>query len=97
MEGEEEDLETSIWMPIIIDNKSSDKAYRDDILKDPNIREMDLAEISEKEVFVRKADLVGLLIYVFTIFFNFRTILKRASIIVSQLFTLAFWSYMQSF
>jgi hypothetical protein len=54
----EEDLESSIWMPVIIDSKNNDKAYRLDILSDPNIREMDLAEISEKEVFVRKADLV---------------------------------------
>jgi hypothetical protein len=56
---EEEDLNSSIWMPIIMDNKYGDRAYnKDEILGDPDIKEMDLAEISEKEVFVRKADMV---------------------------------------
>ena len=62
MEEEEEDLNSSIWMPIIIDNKNNDKNYKEDILKDPDVREMDLAEISDKEVFVRKADMVSLFV-----------------------------------
>ena len=65
MEEEEEDLSSSIWMPIIIDNKNCDKTYRDDILRDPEVKEMDLAEISEKEVFVRKADMVSIHIPLF--------------------------------
>lgn len=40
-------------MPVVVENKSERE-----LLKDPNVREMDLAAISEKEVFVRKANLV---------------------------------------
>lgn len=54
-EEEEEDLRGSVWIPVIVDSKM-DKSY---ILEDPNIKEMDLAAISEKEVFVRKANLVS--------------------------------------
>jgi hypothetical protein len=55
---EEEDLNSSIWIPIITDATS--KQPKDgSSLSDPNVKEMDLAEISEKEVFVRKADLVN--------------------------------------
>jgi len=42
-------LSGSVWLPV------TDKASLKD---DPNIKEMDLAAISEKEVFVRKANLV---------------------------------------
>lgn len=52
----EEDLNGSVWLPVIIDNKS-DKSKKEEILQDPSVKEMDLAEISEKEVFVRKANL----------------------------------------
>jgi len=41
-------LSGSVWLPV------TDKASLKD---DPNIKEMDLAAISEKEVFVRKANL----------------------------------------
>jgi vacuolar protein-sorting-associated protein 4 len=55
-EGEEEDLTGSVWMPILVDPKDEkNKAVFDD----PNVRPMDLAAISEKEVFVRKANLVS--------------------------------------
>ena len=50
---EEEDLTGSVWMPVVVENKSERE-----LLKDPNVREMNLAAISEKEVFVRKANLV---------------------------------------
>lgn len=49
-EDEEEDLNGSVWMPVTDKNQ-----YKDD----PNVKEMDLAAISEKEVFVRKANLVS--------------------------------------
>lgn len=45
-----------MWLPVILDNKI-DKEKREEILSDPSVKEMDLAEISEKEVFVRKANL----------------------------------------
>ena len=45
-------------MPVIVDSVKS-KQGKDDPLDDPNVQEMDLAAISEKEVFVRKADLVS--------------------------------------
>ena len=51
-EDEEEDLTKSVWVPVIQDLRSIDK-------NDPDIQEMDLAAISEKEVFVRKANLVS--------------------------------------
>lgn len=54
----------SVWLPVIIDNKI-DKKANDKMLSDPSIKEIDLAEISEKEVFVRKADLVFYKIYSF--------------------------------
>jgi hypothetical protein len=57
IEDEEEDLTGSVWLPVIIENKI-EKGTNDKIMNDPSIKEIDLAEISEKEVFVRKADLV---------------------------------------
>lgn len=46
-------------MPVIVENK----AQLDEITKnDPSVKEMDLAAISEKEVFVRKANFVSLLV-----------------------------------
>ena len=79
IDEEDEDLDGSIWMPIIIDNKNVDKAYRTDILKDPDVMEMDLAKISDKEVFVRKADLVKNNFTFFLISFIFvnRMILRK--------------------
>ena len=59
IEDEEEDLTGSVWLPVILENKI-EKGTNDKILNDPSIKEIDLAEISEKEVFVRKADLVRL-------------------------------------
>lgn len=41
-------------MPVIVENK------KDEILSNPDVREMDLAAISEKEVFVRKANIVNI-------------------------------------
>lgn len=55
---EEEDLNGSVWLPVIIDNKM-EKQKKEELLKDPCVKEMDLAEISEKEIFVRKANLVS--------------------------------------
>ncbi|CDW90465.1 aaa family protein [Stylonychia lemnae] len=52
IDDEEEDLTGSIWMPVIVDSKTDKQALLKD---DPSIKEMDLAAISEKEVFVRKA------------------------------------------
>ena len=49
---EEEDLTGSVWLPVLIDNKV-DKVKKEELLSDPNVKEMDLAAISEKEVFVR--------------------------------------------
>ena len=43
-------------MPIVVDTKSDKDRV---VLDDPDIKEMDLAAISEKEVFVRKANLVS--------------------------------------
>lgn len=57
MEEEEEDLMGSVWLPVLLESKM-EKAARETILSDPSIQEIDLAEISEKEVFVRKANLV---------------------------------------
>ena len=42
-------------MPVIIDSQKE----KDKMLQDPTVKEMDLAAISEKEVFVRKANLVS--------------------------------------
>jgi hypothetical protein len=56
MDEEEEDLTGSVWMPVIIDSKTDKETL---IRDDPSIREMDLAAISEKEVFVRKASIVS--------------------------------------
>jgi hypothetical protein len=39
-----------------------DKSKKEEILKDPSVKEMDLAQISEKEVFVRQANLVSIYI-----------------------------------
>ena len=63
---EEEDLNGSVWLPVIIDNKM-EKQKKEELLKDPCVKEMDLAEISEKEIFVRKANLVRYLGYFLTI------------------------------
>lgn len=53
---EVEDLTKSVWLPVIVENKNQ----LEQILKnDPTVKEMDLAEISEKEVFVRKANIVS--------------------------------------
>ena len=60
MEEEEEDLTGSVWLPVLIESKM-EKSLKESILSDPAIKEIDLAEISEKEVFVRKADLVNYL------------------------------------
>jgi len=51
---EEEDLSGSVWLPVLIEKEEERK---EEIAGDPSIREMDLAQISEKEVYVRKADL----------------------------------------
>lgn len=59
IEDEEEDLTGSVWLPVIIEKV----VINDKILSDPSIKEIDLAEISEKEVFVRKADLVRTTLY----------------------------------
>lgn len=56
---EEEDLEGSVWLPVIIDKKV-DKVKKKEMLSDPSVKEMDLAQISEKEVFVRLANLVSI-------------------------------------
>mmetsp|Transcript_47498 Transcript_47498/g.34777 ORF Transcript_47498/g.34777 Transcript_47498/m.34777 type:complete len:180 (+) Transcript_47498:556-1095(+) len=47
-EQAEEDLTASVWMPVFEGEEGAN---------DENVKEMDLAQISEKEVFVRKADL----------------------------------------
>lgn len=53
---EAEDLTKSVWLPVIVESRSQ----LEQILKsDPNVKEMDLAAISEKEVFVRKANIVS--------------------------------------
>ena len=51
---EEEDLDSSVWLPVILDPKMQ-ASKREELLADPAVKEMDLAEITEKEVFVRKA------------------------------------------
>jgi hypothetical protein len=51
-------LNSSVWLPIIVDPNSK-KEIDPTVLNDPSVKEMDLAEISEKEVFVRKADIVS--------------------------------------
>jgi hypothetical protein len=57
VDEEDEDLMGSVWLPVLLESKM-EKMAREAILSDPSIQEIDLAEISEKEVFVRKADLV---------------------------------------
>lgn len=52
---EDEDLSGSVWMPVIVESK---KQLEEITRNDPSVKEMDLAAISEKEVFVRKANLV---------------------------------------
>lgn len=65
-------------MPVIIE-KSQDK---DEVIsKDPTIKEMDLAAISEKEVFVRKANIVTTIFFILT--FKCRMTSRRVLIIVS--------------
>ncbi len=39
--------------------KNNNSEKKNGELQDPNVKEIDLAQISEKEVFVRKADLVN--------------------------------------
>ena len=39
---EDEDLEGSVWLPVIIDKKV-DKTKKKEILSDPAVKEMDLA------------------------------------------------------
>ena len=56
--AEDDDLMGSVWLPVVIDQKELQK--KEEILSDPNVKEMDLAKITEKEVYVRKADLVSL-------------------------------------
>ena len=46
----------SVWLPVLIDNKM-EKLKKEELLSDPNVKEMDLAAISEKEVFVRQANI----------------------------------------
>ena len=54
VDEEDEDLYGSVWMPVIAENQQDKETFA----KDSTIKEMDLAAISEKEVFVRKANLV---------------------------------------
>jgi hypothetical protein len=58
-----------------------DKSKKEEILKDPSVKEMDLAQISEKEVFVRQANLVS--VYT-SLIYKFRMILRRVLITASQ-------------
>ena len=51
----------SIWLPVLIDPKI-EKEKKEEVISDPSIQEMDLAQISEKEVYVRKANLVSLVL-----------------------------------
>ena len=52
---DDEDLCKSVWLPVVVESKEQ----LEDLTKsDSNIKEMDLAAISEKEVFVRKANIV---------------------------------------
>lgn len=77
---EEEDLTGSVWMPVIIENRNDLKTQKE-LIKDPNVKEMDLAAISEKEVFVRKADIVR---FVRLLYQSYRMILRKALRIASQ-------------
>lgn len=77
-EEEEEDLNGSVWMPVIVENKEEKKQYE----TDPSVKEIDLAAISEKEVFVRKANIVSLNFYLLKIY---RLISKRVLITVNLL------------
>ena len=47
----EVDLTASVWLPVIMDDKKQ-------INFDSNVKEIDLAAISEKDVYVRKANIV---------------------------------------
>jgi len=52
----EESLSKSAWIPIIAESKGQ----LEQIMKnDPQVKEMDLAALSEKELFVRKANIVS--------------------------------------
>ena len=58
-EDEDEDSEVNkkgiVWMPVCTDPKSED--YNPYILEDNDVRQLDLLQISEKRIFVRKANL----------------------------------------
>ncbi len=53
---EQDDLTKSVWLPVIVQNQQE---LQEIVRNDPNVKEMDLAAISEKEVFVRKANIVS--------------------------------------
>lgn len=67
MDEEEEDLMGSVWVPVLMETKM-EKLAKEKILSDPSIKEIDLAEITEKEVFVRKANLVSYLNFLYKSF-----------------------------
>ena len=64
---EEEDLMGSVWLPVILENKM-EKALKEKILNDPAIKEIDLAQIRQKDIFVRKADMVSLYIIIYNLY-----------------------------
>ena len=84
---EEMDLTKSVWIPVVQDPKQV-------IKDDPDISEMDLAAISEKEVFVRKANLVSI---ISRFYYLYRMISKKPWRIANLLFMFSFLNYMQSF
>ena len=51
-EKEKEDLKASVWIPVNLEESKDEK------LKDPDVKEIDLAAISEKEIYVRRANIV---------------------------------------
>jgi hypothetical protein len=62
IQDDEDELYKSVWLPVVVDSKEQ----LEDLTKsDPNIKEMDLAAISEKEVFVRKANIVIIPLFIF--------------------------------
>jgi hypothetical protein len=63
---------------VIVEKKSG--MNKEEILKDPNVKEIDLAAISEKEIFVRTANIV----YFISLLILYRMTLRRVSITANQ-------------
>lgn len=83
---------SSVWLPV---NQDSSNNMEEMIKNDESIKEIDLAQISEKEIFVRKADLVRLIRFDHD--FLYRKTLKEALIIVDLQYMYLYQNCMRNF